>query len=721
MAIAPAADAGKFRVDVLRSPDGSVASVAVDLDVHGLLARRRDLEQAVLVSGVPTRALFPEEERVRDAGRALFGALLGVGEVAGRYRAAAAVSAERGEGLRVVLRIADPALAALPWEAMYDDAVGGYVCRREQLVRHIGVPVAAPPLAVDGPLRILGIVSSPRGLATLNVAKEQDQLATALARLTADGLAELDWAPSATWADLQDQLQDGPWHVVHFTGHSDFDTRLGEGLLALEGEDGWAHLVGASRFTDLLGTARPMPRLVVLNSCSGGAGSAADLFAGTATALVRTGFGAVVAMQYEITDAAAVAFSRGFYGAIARGRGIDEAASSGRTAILGLSGRTLEWVTPVLYLRGSESRLFAVSPPRSGSPSGLAAPRAGHAVPSAPAVSPDPAPSARAAARGPVRQARGRAAHNGGAVAVAFSPDGTLVASAGKDHAVHVFDATSLEGTGRFHSEADDEVHAIAFAPDGTLASGWSDGSVRLLRAIGTGSLHWTHQRQADARAVARLACAPGAGGTTVIAAGVDRGTVAVWRDPAGGWPALVPRPVTWNIGERGLSALALSPDGTLLAASGPSGFRGERVGLWSTVDRAAQLSHWTLGGPFSRYGAPAGVIEGLAFSPDGLLLASGDGGGAIWLWDVRAMRGRELAGPAVAGLGRVRAVAFSPADAALLAAGGDNGIALWDTDSGQLVRGLAGHDGPVRSIAFSPDGRSLASAGDDGTVRLWE
>ena len=112
----------------------------------------------------------------------LFSALLGSGDVAGRYQASAALAAERGEGLRVVLRVDTPALAGLPWEAMYDTAAGGYVCRRDQLVRHIPVAAAVPPLTVQPPLRILGIVSSPRGLPALDVEKEQEQLTRALAR-----------------------------------------------------------------------------------------------------------------------------------------------------------------------------------------------------------------------------------------------------------------------------------------------------------------------------------------------------------------------------------------------------------------------------------------------------------------------------------------------------------------------------------------------------------
>jgi CHAT domain-containing protein len=123
--------------------------------------------------------------------------------------------------------------------------------------------------------------------------------------------------------------------VLHFIGHGDFDPGHDEGVLALTREDGRADLVAAHRLVDLLRQARPMPRLVVLNSCSGAAAGVSDLFSDTAAALVRCGVSAVAAMQYEISDPAAVAFARGFYAAIARGRGVDEAVSSGRVAILG--------------------------------------------------------------------------------------------------------------------------------------------------------------------------------------------------------------------------------------------------------------------------------------------------------------------------------------------------------------------------------------------------
>jgi CHAT domain-containing protein len=121
-------------------------------------------------------------------------------------------------------------------------------------------------------------------------------------------------------------------------------------------------LVEASRFADLLRQARPMPRLVVLNSCSGAATGAADLFSGTAGALARGGVPTVTAMQYSISDQAAVAFARGFYAALAHGRDLDEAVSAGRISILGTGSHTLEWINPVMYLRGDETRLFSLPP-----------------------------------------------------------------------------------------------------------------------------------------------------------------------------------------------------------------------------------------------------------------------------------------------------------------------------------------------------------------------
>lgn len=236
------------------------------------------------------------------------------------------------------------------------------MCRQHQLVRHVPVAAVPPPLEVRLPLRVLGVISAPRDLPSLDTDREREQLERALAGRAGQGLAEVTWAPP-TWAGLHEMLMSGPWHVLHFTGHGDYDPDRDEGVLALTREDGRPDLIEASRFADLLRQAGPMPRLVVLNSCSGAATGPADLFSGTAAALVRSGVAAVTAMQFSISDPAAVAFAHGFYAALARGRGVDEAVTAGRIAILGTSSRTLEWITPVLYLRGNGTRLFTIQAP----------------------------------------------------------------------------------------------------------------------------------------------------------------------------------------------------------------------------------------------------------------------------------------------------------------------------------------------------------------------
>lgn len=136
-------------------------------------------------------------------------------------------------------------------------------------------------------------------------------------------------------------------------------THAHEGRFALVAAASSAAMIDSSRLTDLLGEAEPTPRLVVLNSCSSGQAREDDLFAGTAAALVRGGVNAVAAMQFTVSDTAAIAFARGFYTAMAAGRDVNKAANSGRVAIRGHG--SLEWVTPVLYVRGGSTRLFTLT------------------------------------------------------------------------------------------------------------------------------------------------------------------------------------------------------------------------------------------------------------------------------------------------------------------------------------------------------------------------
>ena len=280
------------------------------------------------------------------------------------YKASLAVAAERGTQLRVVLRAQPSELAALPWEMMYDPEAGTYLCQREPLVRHVSVSSVTQPLRVELPLRILGVVSAPRDKAKLDVEGEKQRLKTALSPLGSRVL--LRWVEGGRWADVQQELVSGSWHVLHFVGHGGFDDDHREGVLVLENDEGGSDLVGAERFSDLLTLQVPPLQLVVLNSCAGGQSAAGDIFSSTAATLVRTGVSSVVAMQFAVSDPAAKAFAAGFYQAIAHNHSIAEAVRIGRIGIRGTSEATLEWITPVLYLRGDDAALFEVLPDGPG-------------------------------------------------------------------------------------------------------------------------------------------------------------------------------------------------------------------------------------------------------------------------------------------------------------------------------------------------------------------
>ena len=358
--IGPGPDPGSFVVRVLQSLGGGEPSETFTLDLDDLLRRRPELEANVLLSSIAARRVMSDSEAsIQEVGRRLFASAF-TGSVASAYRTSMAVASERGDSVQIALRLTAPGLAALPWEALYDPETERYLCRRDPLVRNVPAP-ASPRLQITAPLRVLGMIASPRGLPTLDVELERDRLEEALKPHIDDRRVELHWLEDVSWEGLHGKLLEREWHVLHFIGHGTYDTDTDEGVLAFVGPDGRADYVTASALADLLDEAEPTPRLVVLNSCQSGAAGATDLFSGTAAALAHSGIRAVAAMQFSISDAAALAFARGFYAALTNGRGIDEAVRSGRIGILGLGRGTLEWVTPVLYLRG-DARLFDMVP-----------------------------------------------------------------------------------------------------------------------------------------------------------------------------------------------------------------------------------------------------------------------------------------------------------------------------------------------------------------------
>lgn len=323
----------------------------------------RDLQAALRRSSGQRRHIgsLPgsrEDRTVQEFGRALFDALF-TGEIRNRYDVSKQQGVQQRKGLRLKLRIQPPDLASLPWEFLYDPREAEYLCLSSStpIVRYLELPRPVESLTVMPPLRILGMIASPSDLTPLDIDRERERVEGAVKDLREKELVELSWLEGQTWRELQRAMRDGPWHVFHFIGHGGFDPDAGEGLIALADEAGKSWRLHASPLGRLLGDHRPL-RLVLLNACEGAQGSNRDRFSSTAAILVRRGIPAVLAMQYEITDQAAIDFARAFYEALADGMPVDTAVAEARRAVSFAAPDTAEWGTPVLYTRAPDGVIW---------------------------------------------------------------------------------------------------------------------------------------------------------------------------------------------------------------------------------------------------------------------------------------------------------------------------------------------------------------------------
>ncbi|MBV9423230.1 MAG: CHAT domain-containing protein, partial [Solirubrobacterales bacterium] len=314
------------------------------------------------------KAAFPRRGRrriessalreVTELGDSLFKALFR-DSVRDLYRTARASADARDHGLRVKLALTDtPELMTLPWEFLYDDPSFLSISQLTPIVRYLDLPRTRPVREVEPPLRILALVSSPVDAAELDVERERANLEEALAELSAQGAVELVWLERATLSALLEELRNGEFHIFHYIGHGAFQADAQDGVLLLENEDERAHAVSSRRLGAILQDHRTL-RLAVLNACEGARTSEDDPFAGVAATLIQQGIPAVIAMQFEITDRAAVVFAQHLYDSLAGGLPVDAALAEARKAIWA-DDNDVEWATPVLFMRVADGRLFDV-------------------------------------------------------------------------------------------------------------------------------------------------------------------------------------------------------------------------------------------------------------------------------------------------------------------------------------------------------------------------
>jgi WD40 repeat protein len=295
--------------------------------------------------------------------------------------------------------------------------------------------------------------------------------------------------------------------------------------------------------------------------------------------------------------------------------------------------------------------------------------------------------------------------------AVAFSPDGTLLATADWDGTVRLWNPATSRPVGSPLTLSGDGVGTadVAFSPDGKLlASAVSLGPGQLWdaatrRPVGSPLPANTTDTTGTSGGTGVVAFSPD--GKLLATAGSD-GTVQLWN-PATSQPAGVP---LHAVRSGAVNGVAFSPDGTLLASADSDG----TVRLWNPATGHA------VGTPLRA--VRGGAVDGVAFSPDGKVLASADSDGTVRLWNpaTRQPTGAPLL--ALSG-GGVDGVAFSPDGTLLASADSDGTVRLWNPATGHAVGTplRAVRSGVVDGVAFSPDGKILASADSDGAVRLWD
>lgn len=294
--------------------------------------------------------------------------------------------------------------------------------------------------------------------------------------------------------------------------------------------------------------------------------------------------------------------------------------------------------------------------------------------------------------------------HTSYVLRVAWSPDGMQLASAARDGTVRVWDAVSGVER-RVLTDHTQTVRDVSWWPDGSaLASAGDDGTVRVFDPD-TG----TQLRVLRGHVDTILSVAWSPDGTHLVSGNGD-GSVEIWSlavtDDSLSESALPDAPIHRLTGHRGeVNSVAWSPDGAQIASAG--GLLDHKVLLWDIG--AIGTAHMLEGHP--------SAVTRVAWSPDGAQLASAGWDNTVRVWEATGRPQHVLTGHTDWALN----VAWSP-DGTRLASGGKDGIVrIWAPAREEQLYALQGHTGAVTSVAWSPDGTRLASAGWDATLRIWD
>jgi eukaryotic-like serine/threonine-protein kinase len=281
--------------------------------------------------------------------------------------------------------------------------------------------------------------------------------------------------------------------------------------------------------------------------------------------------------------------------------------------------------------------------------------------------------------------------HTGRVNAVAWSPDGSRIASGSYDKKVYVWEAAEGNKASTEHNHAK-AVNAVAWSPDGSyIASGGDDKVVQVWqestgRDIG---IYRGHSQR-----VSSLAWSPD--GIHIASGSYDQ-TVQVWDTTTGTLH------FNHRVSDPFVSPVKWSPDGQYILFAGNTCYRQ----VWNSLSPGTLVT----------YGGHLSSVETIACSPNGQYVASAGYDTTVQIWNtangqhIYTYRGHT---------GSVFAVTWSP-DGKCIASGDAGGkIHVWNITNGKLVHTYRGHSGIVLALAWSLDGRYIASGGADTTVQVW-
>ncbi len=283
--------------------------------------------------------------------------------------------------------------------------------------------------------------------------------------------------------------------------------------------------------------------------------------------------------------------------------------------------------------------------------------------------------------------------------ALAWSPDGKVIASGGNDQTIQIWESTSGKELHTFSKEG--KVSALAWSPDEKYLAWVSKGRTLHIWDADTGDFReFFVRRLSFFDGFLTVAWSPD---SSCLAAGGPGRTVEIWEAKTG-------KHLLTYKGHKGffegsaICGVAWSPNGEWIASVGVDA----TVQVWQVTTAKLRC---TYGGYESTSGG------GIAWSPDGHYLASAGENAAI---DIRNAATGRLNFAFRGHSGSVNAVAWSPNGKYLASGGSDQRVHVWDVNAARAVHIYSHHQGAVRALAWSPDSTHLASASDDATVRIW-